>query len=176
MTTIVYNHKTRQIACDGRSMRGSIIMTDECNKWFYDGPAIYFFSGMVDHVKPFLSLKGVIGAKYDFDLEISAFKVVDGKVFECGVCNEYGYWELELDWSSAIGSGENFALAALDFGKSAEDAVKYAAKRDSGTGVKVSVYSVEKASFVELVEFDKHCMETGVTQKIKKYEEVSKFK
>ena len=36
--------------------------------------------------------------------------------------------------TAAIGSGHDFALAAMDFGKTAAEAVAYAATRDSGTG------------------------------------------
>lgn len=39
----------------------------------------------------------------------------------------------------AIGSGYKFALAALDFGKTPQEAVKYAMKRDSGTGGRIRV-------------------------------------
>lgn len=38
----------------------------------------------------------------------------------------------EKHW--AIGSGADFALAAMDFGKTAVEAVEYASRRDSGTG------------------------------------------
>lgn len=36
-----------------------------------------------------------------------------------------------------IGSGGDFALAAMDFGRNAKQAVKYAMDRDSGTGGKI---------------------------------------
>ena len=42
----------------------------------------------------------------------------------------------------AIGSGERFAIAAMDHGKSAQEAVEYAMKRDVFTGGVVKVYQV----------------------------------
>lgn len=55
------------------------------------------------------------------------------------------YLELRLDTSGvyAYGSGGNFALAAMDFGKSAAEAVAYAATRDVWTGGKVNSFICE---------------------------------
>lgn len=43
---------------------------------------------------------------------------------------------------TAIGSGERFAISAMDHGKSAKEAVEYAMKRDVFTGGVVKVYQV----------------------------------
>ncbi len=48
----------------------------------------------------------------------------------------------KLTYNDADGSGYAFALAAMDFGKSAKDAVKYAATRDTYTGGRVRVFDV----------------------------------
>lgn len=42
----------------------------------------------------------------------------------------------------AIGSGERFAISAMDHGKSAKEAVEYAMKRDIYTGGEIRVYNV----------------------------------
>lgn len=42
----------------------------------------------------------------------------------------------------SIGSGERFAISAMDHGKSAKEAVEYAMKRDIYTGGEVRVYQV----------------------------------
>jgi len=54
-----------------------------------------------------------------------------------------------VEYNDAMGSGEEFALAALDHGKTAEDAVAYAATRDSGTGGKIRVFDVAKMEFIK---------------------------
>lgn len=46
-----------------------------------------------------------------------------------------------IDEKIAIGSGTSWALAALDFGKTAAEAVAYAATRDNGTGGGVDTVS-----------------------------------
>lgn len=56
--------------------------------------------------------------------------------------------ELAVEFDIAWGSGEEFALAAMDFGNSAEEAVKYAMTRDTCTGGKVHVYDIEKCKFI----------------------------
>ncbi|MNJ79145.1 hypothetical protein D3C77_770710 [compost metagenome] len=50
-----------------------------------------------------------------------------------------GIWRQELDPANpdAIGSGAPYALAAMDMGASAEDAVRAAMKRDIYTGGKI---------------------------------------
>lgn len=44
-------------------------------------------------------------------------------------------WEIEQIY--ALGSGENWAMAAMDLGYSAKEAVRYAITRDRGTGGKI---------------------------------------
>jgi len=48
----------------------------------------------------------------------------------------------ELTYNYTLGSGERFATGAMDHGKSASQAVKYAMTRDSNTGGKVLVYNL----------------------------------
>ena len=45
---------------------------------------------------------------------------------------------------TAIGSGSEFAMAAMDFGKSAVEAIRYASKRDVNTGLGVDSFAVKK--------------------------------
>jgi hypothetical protein len=44
----------------------------------------------------------------------------------------------------AMGSGSEFATAALDFGKTAVEAIRYASKRDVNTGLGVDSYAVKR--------------------------------
>ncbi len=45
----------------------------------------------------------------------------------------------------AIGSGWQFAIAAMDFGKSAKQAIEYAMTRDNGTGGGVDCVRIRTA-------------------------------
>jgi hypothetical protein len=70
--------------------------------------------------------------------------VVDkGKVYRMGQSISNGFWIDECKFSRADGSGYKFALGAMDHGKSAKDAVKYAMTRDIYTGGKVKVIKVK---------------------------------
>jgi len=60
----------------------------------------------------------------------------------------YIYAECIVDHNYAQGSGDQWALAALDFGDSAREAVEYAMTKDVYSGGKVHVYDIEKAEFL----------------------------
>ena len=63
-----------------------------------------------------------------------------------GYDDKTGIWKQELDPANpdAIGSGSAYALAAMDMGASAEDAVRAAMKRDIYTGGRVRTMRVEQ--------------------------------
>ncbi len=148
MTTIVYDHKTRQIAVDSRTTSCGIIKTDETNKWIFQGKDIWFYAGLHSDIHDFLC--AFDGTKPTRDLDCIALAVIDGCVYWCGVDNNDGTtWRQPVLHSDAAGSGQSFALAALDFGKSAKESVEYAMTRDIYTGGKVHVYDIESAEFIE---------------------------
>jgi 20S proteasome alpha/beta subunit len=45
MTTIVYDHKNKQIACDSRATSGSLIVSDNLKKYIKKDGIIYFLCG-----------------------------------------------------------------------------------------------------------------------------------
>lgn len=150
MTTIVYDHKARQIAVDSRMTRSGVILSDEALKWKYDKSVILFLTGCTCDFDLFMQHYGTHGNKSDYEIEADAFIVRDGVVYEAGFSKTAGYFETPLrDYSSAIGSGQSFALSALDFGCNAKEAVEYAMTRDIYTGGKVHVYDIESARFLE---------------------------
>ena len=60
-----------------------------------------------------------------------------------------GYFcKMLIDHNECKGSGELLALAALDHGESALNAINYAMTRDMFTGGKVNVYDIEKGEFI----------------------------
>jgi hypothetical protein len=152
MTTIVYDHKNKQIAVDSRSTSSGLITTDDDRKWHIDADGvIWFLSGCIsDYDLLFDSFKYGDRA---FDLsaipDAVAFIVRDGNVFLRGVTDKGEAWTQKLTNNRCIGSGSTLALAALDFVCSAADAVKYAATRDCYTGGAVHVYDIATASFIK---------------------------
>ena len=151
MTTIVYDHKLGQIAVDSRSTASGMIVSDNEIKWHVDENGVtWFLSGCVsDYSLLFDSFKNGDRA---FDLpeipDASAIIVRDKKVFLRGVTDKGEAWTQPLSSSRCIGSGAQFALAAMDFGCTAADAVKYAATRDCYTGGKVHVFDIADGEFV----------------------------
>lgn len=144
MTTISYNHKDREIAVDGRITAGGIIITDKANKTIVRDDGVMFFmtgstSDFADYCREFGN-----GLKPSRPLDCAAMMLADGTVYQTGVDSGDGlFFSSPRSESFACGSGGNFAVSAMDFGKSAKDAVKYASTRDSGTGGKITVIKVK---------------------------------
>lgn len=146
MTTIAYDYKSKKIAVDGRVTAGDVITYDVAVKYRYsdDKSEVWFFCGAVADEKDLMSLKH--NDKPDVKPDCSALMVKDKKVFLVAFNGDYCSVN-EIKYSYSIGSGQNFGLAALDFGASAKEAVNYAATRDVCTGGKVAVFDVEKMMF-----------------------------
>ena len=72
-------------------------------------------------------------------VECSGYVVHNCKLMMVGRDDKTGVWKQELDPSNpdAISSGSAYALAAMDLGASAENAVRAATKRDIYTRGKV---------------------------------------
>ena len=149
MTTIVYDHRARQIAIDGRTTSGGMINTEDAVKWIQDGDDWWFICGSVcDRRRLIEHINATDPDAPKWKIECSAFLVRAGKVYHCMVTDDGEPAKSEINYSDSMGSGSQFALSALDLGKSAEDAVKYAATRDTGTGPNVWVFDVEALAFL----------------------------
>ncbi len=152
MTTIVYDHKNKQIAVDSRATSSGLITSDNEQKWHVaDDGAVWFLSGCIsDYDLLFDSFKNGDRA---FDLseipDAVAFVVRDGVVSLRGVTDKGEAWTQKLTCNRCIGSGSTLALAALDFGCSAVAAVQYAMTRDCYSGGEVHCFDVEKMEFIK---------------------------
>lgn len=139
MTTIAYHHGDREIAVDSRLMIADIIATDNGIKFIKNNVGIWFFSGSMHDSETLSKLKHKDESK---GLDVIAMLISNGKVYGVsvrdGCCSHTLY-----DNNFAFGSGCDFALAAMDFGKSAKEAVKYAMTRDIYTGGRVRVFKVK---------------------------------
>ena len=137
MTTIVYSHKEKVIACDSRATADGTIITDKLSKVHVSNGLTYLFAGKPAD-KELLVLLYEEGARSDEVPEIEAIVIDEGEAYHIYPENG-GVGRLKLEFDFAIGSGGYWALSALDFGKDARGAVKYACTRDAFSGGKVNV-------------------------------------
>lgn len=138
MTTIVYNHKDKEIAVDSRETRGTLIASDTTNKIQINGPYTFALSGCVN------SINAVVESypnKPRIDDTVYGF-MVKNSICHWLVCTPESMETYQQNYNEAAGSGEAYALTALDMGATAKEAVEMAAKRDSMTGGKIRVIKV----------------------------------
>lgn len=150
MTTIAYNHKAKQIAVDGRSTRNDRIVNDDTEKFIRDEGDIYFFAGSVCDQVRMIELIKTGKTSGSPKICCTAMRVTsDGQVETWGVDDD-GYPFCEVpDCNEAMGSGADFAIAAMDMGKSTADAVRYASTRDIFTGGTVRLFDIEFGVFID---------------------------
>lgn len=152
MTTIIYDHKNKLIACDSRVTSSGMITSDVESKWHRDNDGnIWFLSGCVsDNDVLFDAFKDGDRA---FDLQVVpdviAIMVKNDNAYLRGVTDKGEAWTQKLTHSRAIGSGSSFAIAALDLGKSAKESVEYATTRDCYTGGKLHVFDILNYEFID---------------------------
>lgn len=140
MTTIAY--KDGVIAVDSRQTRRDAIVSDNALKWqIVDGVA-FFLAGAVCDNKALIA--AYFGTPSSTPIECSGYVVHDGKLMMVGHDDDSGVWRQDLDLSNpdAIGSGAPYALAAMDMGASAEEAVRAAMKRDIYTGGTIRTFTI----------------------------------
>ena len=145
MTTIVYDHKNKQVACDGRLTAGNSIITDESIKFKENDKGMWFFTGAKSDESQIMELSH--NDKPDIKPDCSALLVKDKRCYLVAFNGDYCAVS-ENEYPHSIGSGGDFAIAAIDMGKTAREAVEYAITRDSGSGGKVHVYDIEKGEFI----------------------------
>ncbi|ENM3096134.1 TPA: proteasome subunit beta [Pseudomonas aeruginosa] len=140
MTTIAY--KDGVIAYDSRQTRSGAIVSDDCQKLTIVEGVSFFLSGAVCDEKALIA--AYFGTPSPVPVECSGYAVDGGKLLMVGHDDKTGVWKQDLDLANpdAIGSGSAYALAAMDMGASAEDAVRAASKRDIYTGGKVRTFRV----------------------------------
>ena len=140
MTTIAYHHKSKTIAYNSQSSAGGIIANSNANKMHERNGVLFFVAGVTAGVDDLI--KSYFGESLLGDPECDAFVVAGGVVYYCYVDNLELKW-IELNSDAVIGTGQPFALAAMDFGKSAKEAVKYAITRDIYSGGRVREFKLK---------------------------------
>jgi len=146
MTTIVYDHKNKQIACDSRESAAGCIVTDDTSKWVINDTGIWFICGSKSDRFIFTDSFNHNGKAQD-NVDCNGIVVIDGIAHKA--CIDEGIFKLDLLVSNeGLGSGGWFSLAAVDLGKTAKEAVEYSMTRDLYSGGKVHVYDIGKAKFI----------------------------
>lgn len=148
MTTIAY--KDGIIAYDSRATAGTSIISDDREKRYTiengDNDVEFFMCGAPSDFREFFRVY-FQGGEIQPHLEATAL-VWDGvKLFHAGIANKHCYScpvEMPAPW--ACGSGEEHAITAMDMGATAKEAVKWAMKRDTGTGGRIRTYKLKEAT------------------------------
>lgn len=141
MTTIAYHHERKEIAYDGRTTRGDIVMNESSEKMETRNGVEFFLCGSTCDFDDLIAK--YFGGKSDLNAEANALVIDGDSVYRIGCNSDGSIWKCKQDCNDAIGSGWQFALSAMDFGKSAKEAVEYASTRDLYTGGKISVVRIE---------------------------------
>jgi len=140
MTTIAYNYKDNEIAVDSRCTGGTVIINDDDTKVHFAGNECFVLAGDVCDIENFVEhYPENVGA-----LEVYGFMIKDLTVYSIGVAEDGELHYCRAMCSEGVGSGGTFALAAMDFGKTAKEAVEYAMTRDSASGGEIHVLHIEK--------------------------------
>tara|TARA_R110000850_G_C9789304_1_gene449211 strand:- start:4 stop:441 length:438 start_codon:yes stop_codon:yes gene_type:complete len=145
MTTVIYNHREKQIACDSRLTAGALIVSDTIEKFKSNKKGMWFFAGVKSDESQMMELEH--NDKPVVKPDCSALLVKNKKCYL--VTFNGGYCSItENEYNEAVGSGSAFALAALDFHASTEAAIEYAITKDSASGGEVHLYDIEKGKFI----------------------------
>lgn len=147
MTTAVYCHKTGQIAIDSRLSANERIISDSYNKTFERGDFVFFTSGSAHDLSEAVDLWFSISDKWKGS-RFSILVVTPDNMVTCFYSHDGSAYRVQLSYNDAVGSGCDWALAALDFGCTAKAAVEYAKTKDAATGGIVRVYDINSRTWL----------------------------
>ncbi|TMO59369.1 proteasome subunit alpha [Pseudoalteromonas aurantia] len=140
MTTIAFHYPSQIICTDSFTTTHDCIVTAHAKKYFDVEQGRVFATGNcaeIYHLKKHWN-------DGEFKPIMCEFFMVDKhkKIFFGEVRRGFKYLEpLEQNW--AIGSGAKWAIAAMDFGKDAVEALSYACTRDKSTGGALQSFNVK---------------------------------
>jgi len=140
MTTICFHKASNTVAVDSRRTSGTFISSDKADKIIHSGDLIFILSGVVRDIHRVVDAYPEVDDRVS---EVTGFLIKEDVAYSLGAVSGELY-VLECDCDDAYGSGADFAIAAMDFGKSAAEAVEYAKTRDTNTGGEVQVIKLGK--------------------------------
>lgn len=141
MTTIAIDHDS--ISADGRSTDGDMIQSDSNVKVYKDRNLIYAFSGSVpdgDHLIDVV----INGSEIIIENAKANLVTIENENIMCHVIVDGNLKSWNCTPPYALGSGEQFAIAAMDMGMTSKQAVKYAMTRDIYSGGKIKTIKYKK--------------------------------
>ncbi|KJY92682.1 hypothetical protein CWB89_21020 [Pseudoalteromonas piscicida] len=140
MTTIVYNAKTAEIACDSRTTTDKIIVTDNAQKWFdYHGWRV-FCTGQTCDI--YNLQHNFLNNQFDTIESLEFIKYHPKKGVWYG-CVKRGSCKSEpLAQSYAIGSGQQAAMFGLLNGYNTVEIVEQVKRVDFRTGGDIHCFKV----------------------------------
>jgi 20S proteasome alpha/beta subunit len=166
MTTIAYDGKS--LASDSRSTMGSMIYEEDAQKIYPNvGPfAVLGIAGdfqaamdVIDMIKDFSQIEHIRGISSEDIGNVSLIAMThDGRLWSYAGDKSC---ELRTDRPFATGSGGEYALAAMDLGKTAEEAVLYASTRDIYTNNITQVAHIQMEEEPSEESSDQSTKETG---------------
>ena len=146
MTTIAY--KDGVIAWDSRVTAHNLIVDDDYDKHIVIADIHFFVAGATEFSEDFCNAYAARSPTVK-DMEVSAIVVeANGKLFKSSVEESGGQFRI---WRSpyrqgcppfALGSGRDFAIAFMDMGLTAEEAVQRVMKFDAETGGRVHTFQI----------------------------------
>ncbi|HNB02472.1 MAG TPA: hypothetical protein PLK61_11760, partial [Nitrosomonas sp.] len=142
----------RYIAADGRESMSSTIVRDDADKFYWRGHELFALCGKTPHCKQFATEFSVDKKPSDETNECGGFLFDGNEVFMCFIDEDlktYSKCKISI-YRWADGSGRNWAIAALDHGKSAIEAVKYAMIRDKHSGGTIRCFDTKTKQFVKV--------------------------
>lgn len=149
MTTLVYSRKEHVIAVDSRCTMNGGVASNDSKKWIQKEDRLYFFCGDVADAEVLAELvdQGIDLLGEGETLDATVIYASNEPIVYYADGETIKHYSLHYDDFSAYGSGAFFALSALDFGKTAKQAVEYAMTRDIYSGGKVVQYDLTKQRF-----------------------------
>lgn len=140
MTTICYHHESKTIAVDSRITKGEVICSDKYNKIRERNGVVFVLAGSASDIDLVVE---TYPNQLTFKPSLSGYLIEDGKCYYLVYTEDGQPSTLETIWNDSAGSGQDFAMAAMDFGATAKEAVKYAAKRDIYTGGSIKSFKIK---------------------------------
>ena len=137
MTTIAYNHKDKEIAVDSRKTKGNFIADDYHNKIRKTRDATFILAGNEHEIDSVVEAwPEMIRAEscYGFVVVDGVVKWISSSGLESGIMASNA-----CEHNETAGSGSDYAIAAMDMGASAKQAVEMAIKRDVFSGGNIQV-------------------------------------
>lgn len=140
MTTICYHHESKTIAVDSRITKGEVICSDNYTKIRKNNGVVFVLAGSASDLD-------LVVESYPNQLtykpQVSGYIVEDGKCYYTVYTDDGHPTTLETTWNDSAGSGQDFAMAAMDFGATAKEAVKYATSRDIYSGGLIKTFKIK---------------------------------